>query len=187
MTIEERSSPDMVEQRAYRDTIGLFASGVTVITTRLGDVIHGMTANAVASVSLEPTLLLVCVDRRAHLHGLIQRASSFAVNILAADQADLGDHFAGRVKDEATPTTLRFLYGDDGDDGGVPTIAGCLAALRCTVEATYPGGDHTILVGRVTELHIGEPTAQPLIWFGGAYHHLADPGTPEEDRAKPSR
>ena len=174
MTLKERSGADMVEQRAYRDTIGLFASGVTVITTRLGDRVHGMTANAVASVSLEPTLLLVCVDRRAHLHDLIGQASSFAVNILAADQAELGDHFAGRIKEAAVPAALHFVYGSDGDDGGVPTIDGCLAALRCTVEATYSGGDHTILVGRVTELRPGEPTAQPLIWFGGAYRHLAD-------------
>jgi len=176
MTIEERYNPAPIEQREYRDTIGLFASGVTVVTTRLGDVIHGMTANAVASVSLEPTLLLVCVDRRARLHDLIGQARSFAVNILAEDQADLGNHFAGRVADEATPASLRFLYSSEGDDGGVPTIAGCVAALRCTVEATYPGGDHTILVGRVTELRPGEPTAVPLVWFGGTYRRLADSG-----------
>ncbi len=180
MTIEERPSSEIVQQRDYRDTIGLFASGVTIITTRLGDVVHGMTANAVTSVSLEPTLLLVCVDRRAHLHDLIAQAGNFAVNILAADQAGLGDHFAGRVREGAAPAALRFLYGSDGDDdGGVPTIAGCLAALRCTVEATHPGGDHTIMVGRVTELRIGDPTAQPLIWFSGTYHRLADSGAAE--------
>ena len=177
MTIEERHDSEQVEQRAYRDTIGLFASGVTIITTRLGEVIHGMTANAVSSVSLDPTLLLVCVDRRAHLHDLIQQASNFAVNILAADQAALADHFAGRIRGETTPPSLRFRYGnDDNDDGGVPTIEGCLTALRCTVEANYPGGDHTILVGRVTELRAGDPAAQPLIWFGGSYRRLTDAG-----------
>lgn len=179
MTIEERHDSVIVEQRAYRDTIGLFASGVTIITTRLGDVVHGMTANAVTSVSLSPTLLLVCVDRRAHLHDLIQQASSFAVNILAADQAKLADHFAGRAKSEGSPASLRFRYGSDGDDGGVPTIEGCVAALRCTVEGTYPGGDHTILVGRVTELRAGDPAAQPLIWFGGSYRHLTEAGAAE--------
>ena len=177
MTIKGCHDAAKVEQRAYRDTIGLFASGVTIITTRLDDVVHGMTANAVTSVSLNPTLLLVCIDRRAHLHDLIAQAGNFAVNILAADQAELGDHFAGRMKGDAAPTTLHFLYGNDGEDGGVPTIAGCLAALRCTVEATYPGGDHTIVVGRVLEIRTGDPLAQPLIWFGGTYRHLADSGT----------
>jgi flavin reductase (DIM6/NTAB) family NADH-FMN oxidoreductase RutF len=173
MTIEESDDSAIIEQRAYRDTIGLFASGVTVITTRLGDVIHGMTANAVSSVSLNPTLLLVCVDRRSHLHDLIQQTSIFAVNILAADQVELADHFAGRARGEATPSTLRFRYGNgDNDDGSVPTIAGCLTALRCTVEAMYPGGDHTILIGRVIELRMGDPVAQPLIWFGGNYRRL---------------
>lgn len=171
-----------VEARAYRDAIGLFASGVTVITTRRGEMVHGMTANAVSSVSLDPTLLLVCVDRRARMHQLIRQAGAFAVNILAADQEHLASHFAGRGKEGPPPPGLRFVYGaaaggmvGEEDDGGVPTIAGCLAALRCAIEHAYAGGDHTILVGRVTELRPGPAGAAPLIWFGGRYRRLAAP------------
>lgn len=168
-----------VDIRAYRNTIGLFASGVTVITTRLDDTVHGMTANAVTSVSLEPTLLLVCVDRRARMHDLILQAGAFAVNILAADQEELSGHFARRGRDGSPPATLRFVYGagadPDRDDGGVPTIAGCVAAIRCVVYNAYDGGDHTILLGRVTELRLGGPSALPLLWFGGRYRRLADP------------
>ena len=175
-----------VDPRAYRNTIGLFASGVTVITARVGEVVHGMTSNAVTAVALDPTLLLVCIDRRARMHDLIQEAGAFAVNILAADQEELSRHFAGRAKEGPPPATLRFVYappeaGDAGaDDGGVPTIAGCVAALRCSVEQVYEGGDHTILLGRVTELRPGLPGTPPLLWFGGRYRRLVeqDPDTP---------
>ncbi len=169
-TQEQQES--LIAHRAYRDTVGLFASGVTIITTRVGDCVRGMTANAVTSVSLEPTLLLVCIDRQAHLHDLIAQAGVFAVNILAADQATLSDHFAGRAAKDYTPESLSFVYGPNGDDGGVPTIAGCVAALRCTVEARYPGGDHTIFLGRVTALRANPELPQPLIWFNGTYQHL---------------
>jgi flavin reductase (DIM6/NTAB) family NADH-FMN oxidoreductase RutF len=183
MTVDGSPAP-AIDPRAYRNTIGLFATGVTVITTRLGETIHGMTANAVSSVSLDPTLLLVCIDRRARMHDLITRAGAFAVNILAADQEALSGHFAGRGKDGPPPPGLRFVHGPAGDDGGVPTIAGCLAAIRCAVEVSYDGGDHTILLGRVTEIRPGRPGLQPLLWFGGRYRHLAEPdaaATPAPD------
>lgn len=174
-----------VDTRAYRDTIGLFASGVTVITTRAGDVVRGMTANAVSSVSLEPTLLLVCVDRRARMHDLLQEAGAFAVNILAENQEALSSHFAGHGKDGPLPPDLRFEYGLGKGDDGVPTIAGCLAALRCVVEQLYEGGDHTILLGRVTDLLPGHPDLPPLLWFRGRYRRLAEPDTDAPHIANP--
>jgi flavin reductase (DIM6/NTAB) family NADH-FMN oxidoreductase RutF len=183
MTAEQ--SPQ-VDSRSYRNTIGLFASGVTIITTRLGEVVHGMTANAVSSVSLDPTLLLVCLDRRTRMHDLVQQAGLFAVNVLAADQEHLSVHFAGRGKDGPPPPDLRFVYGsDDTDDGSVPTIAGSVTAIRCQVEAAYPGGDHTIVLGRVIELRTGAADAQPLIWFGGHYRQLAVPVVPEDNELGP--
>ena len=101
-----------IDPRAYRDTIGLFATGVTVVTARLGDTVHGMTANAVSSVSLDPTLLLVCVDRRARMHDLLQQAGAFVVNILAEDQEALSGHFTGRGKGGPPPPGLQFDWGD---------------------------------------------------------------------------
>lgn len=187
MTAEHARSTPQIDSRTYRNTIGLFASGVTVITTRLGEVIHGMTANAVSSVSLDPTLLLICLDRRTRMHDLIQEAGAFAVNILSEEQEHLSGHFAGRSKDGPPPPDLHFLYGPDGtaDDGGVPTIAGTVTAIRCQVEAAYPGGDHTILLGRVTELRPGTPGRQPLVWFGGRYRHLAPPVSAEQTDPEP--
>lgn len=163
-----------ITPRAFRDTIGRFASGVTIITTRVGAHIHGMTANAVTSVSLEPMLLLVCIDRQAHLLPLIEQAGAFAVNILAADQAELSDHFAGRDRNPLAPASLQFVYATGADDdGSVPALAGCVATLRCTVEATYPGGDHQILLGRITGLQAAPPTVAPLIWVSGTYRQIA--------------
>lgn len=173
-----------VDSREYRNSIGLFASGVTIVTTRVGAVVHGMTANAVTSVSLDPTLLLICLDRRARMHDLVEQAGAFAVNILAADQEHLSIHFAGRGKDGPPPPDLRFVYGDgETDDGSIPTIAGCVMAIGCRVEATYPGGDHTIVLGRVLELRPGPEKAQPLVWFGGHYRQLAV--VPEDDAPGP--
>lgn len=172
MHTNEREATAAVEPRSYREAIGLFASGVTVVTTRLDALVHDMTANAVTSVSLEPTPLLVCVDRRAHLHDLLLRAGRFAINILAADQEELGNHFAGRDGNSEPPATLRFAYDGPEGDNGVPTIVGCLAALHCSVETIYDGGDHTIVVGRVRAVRAGEPTATPLVWFAGCYRRL---------------
>lgn len=182
MTAESAPASD---PRHYRDTIGLFASGVAVITTRLGDTVHGMTANAVTSVSLDPTLLLICIDHGARMHDLVLEAGAFALNILAADQEALAGHFAGRGKDGPPPPNLRFAYGASGDDGGVPTIAGALAAIRCRIEATHQGGDHTIVVGRVTELRPGRTDAAPLLWFEGRYRHLAELPTTDEEEVWP--
>lgn len=173
-TTPDPSPAPTVDARAYRNTIGLFASGVTVITTRIGDTVHGMTANAVSSVSLDPTLLLVCIDRRARMHGLIQEAGAFAVNILAEDQEALSGHFAGKGKEGPPPPNLRFEPDPEMDDNP-PTLSGCVAAIRCLVEQSYDGGDHTILLGRVIELRPGLPGTRPLLWFGGRYRHLLEP------------
>jgi flavin reductase (DIM6/NTAB) family NADH-FMN oxidoreductase RutF len=163
-----------IDPRAYRNTIGLFATGVTVVTARLGDTVHGMTANAVSSVSLDPTLLLVCVDRRARMHDLLQQAGAFAVNILAEDQEALSSHFAGRGKAGPPPPGLHFEWGDE-DETEPPIILGCVAAVRCIVHQNFDGGDHTIVVGRVTELRPGAPDARPLIFYAGRYRHLIEP------------
>src|SRR4051812_49522098 len=102
----EQSPPSTVDPRTYRNTIGLFASGVTVITTRLGDVVHGMTANAVSSVSLDPTLLLVCVDRRARVHHLILGGGGFALKLLAGGQEAVSGPFRRGGEDRPPPPDL---------------------------------------------------------------------------------
>ena len=156
-----------LDSATYRKVIGHFATGVTVVTTDVDGRLHGMTANAVSSVSLDPLLLLVCVSKRAVSHGEMSRARAFAVNILDAGQEDLADLFARRA--EPTPESLRGIPFRRGPDGS-PLLTGALAWLECATDASVEAGDHTIFLGRVTA---GESRqdGQPLMYFRGGYRH----------------
>lgn len=144
----------------------MFATGVTVVTTRVGDTIHGMTANSFTSVSLDPLLVLVCVDRRARMDALMREAGGFAVNILHEGQETISRHFAGQKK-QRPPDSLHF-----DTEGGAPLIVGSLAALRCDIHEILDGGDHTIVLGAVTQIVRGAVGAHPLVYFGGGYRRL---------------
>jgi flavin reductase (DIM6/NTAB) family NADH-FMN oxidoreductase RutF len=157
---------EQIDPRDFRRVIGLFATGVTVITTRIGDDVHGMTANAFTSLSLDPLLVIVCVDRRARLHPLIQQAGRFAINILHEGQEAISRNFAGQPQDTIADM-LHF-----STDEGPPLILGCLASVRCDVHEVLDGGDHAIVIGRVTELIRGDVGAHPLIYFAGQYRRL---------------
>jgi flavin reductase len=163
-----RASENFVafDSKLQRTIMGRFATGVTVITTgREGDYC-GLTANAVASLSLSPPLVLVAVERRAHSHGYLLRDRIFAMNILAADQQHLSQRFA-------TPgpkifTDLEFNTGPSG----APILAGTLGYVDCKVVEILPGGDHDIFVG---EILAGEARdGMPLLYFGGKYRGLAE-------------
>jgi flavin reductase (DIM6/NTAB) family NADH-FMN oxidoreductase RutF len=158
-----------LEMRAFRQAMGHFATGVTVITAQAGGAIHGMTANAVTSLSLEPMLLLICVDRRAKMLGVIQQAGSFAVNVLTDAQEPLSRHFSGKGA-APPPSELRFEPGS-----GAPLVADALASLTCRVEEMLAGGDHMIITGRVTALRTAPEGRKPLLFFKGRYHHLQTP------------
>ncbi len=153
-----------IEQRAYRNTMGLFATGVTVITVDAGDTIHGMTANSLTSVSLDPLLLLVCVDRRARMANIIVEAGRFGVSILRADQEPISRHFAGRPDPELA---LSFTH-----LAGAPVLASSMAALACRVERVLDGGDHLIVLGQVEALHSDPDPVSPLLYFKGQYCSL---------------
>lgn len=154
-----------LEQREYRTTIGLFATGVTVITARAGDETRGMTANSVTSVSLDPLLLLVCVDRRARMAGVIVEAGRFAVNILGAGQEALSRHFAGSPQEGLAPRLAEL--------SGAPVLAESMASLVCAVERILDGGDHLIVLGRVEALRRDDEAAAPLLYFRGQYRDIA--------------
>jgi flavin reductase (DIM6/NTAB) family NADH-FMN oxidoreductase RutF len=154
-----------IDPRDYRNTMGLFATGVTVITARAGEELRGMTANSVTSVSLDPLLLLVCVDRRARMAGVIVEAGRFVVNILRADQEQISRHFAGRPQEGLAPPMVELA--------GAPALAEAMASLVCGVERVIDGGDHIIVIGRVEALHRGDEEAEPLLYFRGRYHGLA--------------
>lgn len=167
------ASPD---PRAFRRTMGLLATGVTVITTRMNGSIHGMTANSVTSVSLDPLLLLVAINRRTRMCNIIQQAGEYAINILSERQEDLSRHFAG-PKTGPQPAGLRF---ESGSENGAPCLYDALAAFRCRIERVLDGGDHVIVLGRVVHFQDGPP-AQPLLYFGdryGSFRELEAPRPP---------
>jgi flavin reductase (DIM6/NTAB) family NADH-FMN oxidoreductase RutF len=157
---------------AFRRVVGHFATGVTVVTTCDGGRHVAMTANSFTSVSLDPVLVLVAVDKNARFHGAVLAAGSFAVNVLAADQEDVSRWFATRGRPDDDEHLERFPH-RVGDASGAALFDGALAALECRTWATYDGGDHTLLVGEVLAMEAPRPGADPLLYFKGVYRSLA--------------
>jgi flavin reductase (DIM6/NTAB) family NADH-FMN oxidoreductase RutF len=158
-----------IDARAFRDTVGQFVTGVTVIATEAEGSIRAMTANSFASLSLDPPLVLFCVGKTAHLSAYIRSAPGFSVNILAQTQRDLSTYFAGSWKHPAPP---EFSF--TGWEGG-PLLNGCTAALGCGVDTIHEGGDHWIVIGRVLALYRNEEACPPLVFRGGRYAALEQP------------
>ena len=153
------------DSKLQRTIMGRFATGVTVVTTGRAGAYSGLTANAVASLSLSPPLVLVAVEHRAHSHEYLLRDRVFAMNILAADQQHLSQRFA-------TPgpkifTDLQFTTAATG----VPILAGTLGYVDCQVVEILPGGDHDIFVGEILAGEARE--GEPLLYFQGKYRGLA--------------
>ena len=157
-----------IDVATYRKVIGAFATGVTIVTTEVDGRYHGFTANAVASVSLDPLLLLVCVDKRAHAHRELASARSFGVNVLTDRQQELSNLFA--TSGEPSAEGLRGVAFTRGASGA-PLIDGALAALECETYRALDAGDHTIYLGRVVEGAI-DTAAAPLLYYLGGYRRL---------------
>ncbi len=154
-----------VDPREYRATMGLFATGVTVITASDGTQIRGMTANSLTSVSLDPLLLLVCVSRRARMAPVISAATHFAVNILRSDQEAIARHFAGQPQPDSVVPLSELA--------GVPVLSDSLATIVCLRDQILDGGDHLIVLGRVVALRRATE-GEPLLYVAGAYRQLAE-------------
>ena len=144
---------------ALRSTLGMFATGVTVITTLKAGQVHGMTANAFMSVSLDPALVLVSIDRRTKMCGLLYEGSRYGVSVLCETQSELSDRFAGRAVNSAEP---RFDVVRD-----TPLVDGALAHFVARVERSYWGGDHSLFLGRVE--YARQHSGAPLLFHGGHY------------------
>lgn len=149
----------------FRRAMSRFATGVTVITTRLGNEVHGMTANAITSVSLDPMLILICVDRAADTHDILAQSGCFAVNILDRDQEEISRALA--TKKGERPTKLDGI-GHSFGVTGAPLLDGSLAQLDCLTVQQYEGGDHTIFVGEVVDAK-ESGDGEPLVFYGGHY------------------
>ncbi len=151
----------------FRRALGCFATGVTVITVRdEGGKPRGMTANAFSSLSLEPPLVLVCVDHRSDTFPVIGSASAFAVNILGEDQRELSQRFARKGEDKFEGVAHHVGH------CGAPVIDGALAVIECLVEEAHEAGDHTIFIGSVQRVEHGP--GKPLLFFRGNYASLPE-------------
>jgi 3-hydroxy-9,10-secoandrosta-1,3,5(10)-triene-9,17-dione monooxygenase reductase component len=155
----------MIDSLAFRQTVGHFATGVTIITTEIDGVIRALTANSFTAVSLDPPLVLFCVGKTTKTGQVIHTVKGFAVNILQRDQQDLSTYFAGGWT-RPLPPTFTFLEWDGG-----PRLDGCAAAVGCSIHAIHDGGDHWIVVGKVLAVHRTACTS-PLIFHGSRYANL---------------
>jgi flavin reductase (DIM6/NTAB) family NADH-FMN oxidoreductase RutF len=154
--VEESSAP--VTPGDLRSAMGRFATGVTIVSTRLDDGVHAMTANAFMSVSLDPPLVMVSLGNRSRMAGMLEVGSSYGVTVLTNAQESLARHFAGSAR-SANPA---FQWFDD-----VPVVAAGAVQLAATVVDAHPAGDHTLFIGEVTQL--ASRDAEPLIFHTGAF------------------
>jgi flavin reductase (DIM6/NTAB) family NADH-FMN oxidoreductase RutF len=158
-----------VTQAEFRKALGSFATGVTVITVDCDGEVHGMTANAFTSVSLDPLLVLVCVDHRARTHTHLNARKRFGVNILAENQRAISQYYA-----DPSPTHehaereagARF----DRTQHGTPVLHGALAYLECRLHTAQDAGDHTIFIAEVEDVVVRQ--GDPLVYFRGEYRKI---------------
>jgi len=156
----------------FRQLLGRFATGVTVITANHNNEKHGMTANAFSSVSLNPPLILVSIDKRANMHDIMMQHDSFCVNFLPEHRREWSDWWAGKAPKDADQ--FADIPHIDGTTGS-PVLEGCLGYIDCKVWERYPAGDHTLVLGEVQDAEVNQdPAIKPLLFFASKYHTLGD-------------
>jgi flavin reductase (DIM6/NTAB) family NADH-FMN oxidoreductase RutF len=163
------SEPMSLSQEQFRRAMSCFATGVTVITVDHEGEVKGMTANAFASVSLDPLLVLVCVDQKASTHAHLHARRRFGVNVLAEEQRALSEHYA-RSDRELARVGQELGARFDRTAHGTPVLQGALAYLECRLHHAQDAGDHTIFIAEVEDLVIRP--GKPLIYFQSAYFAL---------------
>lgn len=142
-----------------------FATGVTVITLDDEGKVHGMTANAFTSVSLDPMLVLICVDHNAQTHAHLHSRKRFGINVLAEDQRDISEHFADPDRDSNGPEKIGARF--DRTSHGTPVLHGALAYLECVLREARTAGDHTIFIADVEDIVVRG--GRPLLYFRSGY------------------
>jgi flavin reductase (DIM6/NTAB) family NADH-FMN oxidoreductase RutF len=162
---------DAIDTRQFRNALGRFASGVTVLTAEYENQTHGMTANAFVSVSLDPPLILVSLDNRSNMHRILPSVRRFGISVLAEDQEPLSNHFAGRT---VPGLHVRFVMRRD-----IPLLAGAVAYFVVEVIDIHAAGDHTLYIGRVEHFESGE--GNPLLFHAGRYGKL------REEKGRPTQ
>jgi len=153
-----------IDPRTFRQTVGRFVTGVTVIAIDVDGEIRAMTANSFTSLSLDPPLVLFCLGKETKAGHHIRSAPGFSISILREDQRDLSSYFAGAWALDAAPPPFSFTEWEGG-----PRLDGCMAALGCRTHAIHEGGDHWIVVGHVMATYRDDDAGEPLVFFGGRY------------------
>jgi flavin reductase (DIM6/NTAB) family NADH-FMN oxidoreductase RutF len=155
-----------LDARAFRDALGLFATGVAVAAAKHEEGVHAMTVNAVSSLSLDPMRVLFCPAKSASFSRVLDRVERYSLNFLRDEQRVLSTYFAGGRKHGAPPP-FRFV-----DEQGVPRLEGSLTSLLCDRHEVLDGGDHWLVVLAVRRIHRGVEPHRPLIFYGGQYREL---------------
>jgi flavin reductase (DIM6/NTAB) family NADH-FMN oxidoreductase RutF len=148
--------------------MGCFATGVTIITVDLDGEVHGMTANAFASVSLDPPLVLVCVDQSAKTHTHLHARKRFGISVLAEGQRAISEYYARPVPEQVEKPPADF----DQTKHGTPVLRGALTYLECKLRWAHDAGDHTIFIAEVEEVVVRE--GEPLLFFRSRYRRVGD-------------
>jgi len=155
----------------FRKAMGCFGTGVTIITVDLDGEVHGMTANAFASVSLDPLLVLVCVDHNTKTHAHLHAKKRFGINVLGEEQRAISEYYARPERDHQRAEAeagARF----DRTKHGTPILRGSLAYLECRLHTAQEAGDHTIFIAEVEDVVVRE--GDPLLFFRGKYRKVGD-------------
>ncbi|MDM5450980.1 flavin reductase family protein [Peribacillus simplex] len=151
-----------MDSRTFRNAMGTFATGITIITTEIDGEVSGMTANAFMSVSLDPKLVLISIDKKAKMLEKIQKTKKYGISILSSDQLQESMNFAGQIKEKIDVDFDRV--------GDMPVLKGALLNLSCNLADIHEAGDHILFIGEVMEMKINE--GDPLLYFGGKYRNL---------------
>jgi flavin reductase len=168
---EKSGSKGKLTPAEFRRAMGCFATGVTIVTVDHEGEVYGMTANALASVSLDPLLLLVCVDRNARIHAHLHAKQRFGINILSERQRSISDYYARplsaheRAESEAGARFERTAQ-------RTPILHDALAYLECKLKSTQEAGDHTIFIAEVEDVVVRE--GDPLVFFRGKYSGIGE-------------
>ena len=152
-----------VDAELFKQALGSWISGVTIVTSRNGELQHGMTASAFCSVSADPPLVLICANQDSNTHGVIQKAGAFGVSILARGQEDLAMLFADKAREAERFDGLECELGTTG----CPRIPGAHVQLDCSVAQAHPAGTHVIYVGLVESARVSE--VEPLSFYRGRF------------------
>lgn len=154
-----------ISKDEFRHALGRFASGVTVVTTKdSSGRLHGITVSAFCSVSLEPPLILVCIENNTGSHYAFEQSNAFVVNILREDQQYISDRFASYLPDKFAEVEYHLGIDD------LPVLENVLANLECRLVNSHASGDHTIYVGEIERAMIND--SQPLVYWHGNYRKL---------------